>query len=308
MRGEKRIPPGSALVASKEALALDHLDDRLRNEFLPGGVVGLDEVEDVVGPDTEHVFVEVADVFDQAVFEQVSVEIFEFGSDGKVLGGDDIAGIEIEAGVDVEAAGVSEQLAEACEDAAFFGVVEILVEDFPEFGGAEREGDGSMGITGEIAGEAVEAEKIGDQNGFAEDAERIGAGEEILFIDVLASAEVAQGHFHEDDGFFALDIRGLGELFGGAFEDVEGGIGNGMEAAALDEDGFFVNDFGPLDGFAFGGEHGGFGEAFLDQEQGHETVVDLGEGGAAELDHVDFDAFPGEVIEERADEGRGGLV
>jgi len=43
-------------------------------------------------------------------------------------------------------------------------------------------------------------------------------------------------------------------------------------------------------------EHGGVGQAVLDQLQGHEAVVDSRKGGTGEADHVDLDARPGEAI------------
>ena len=65
-----------------------------------------------------------------------------------------------------------------------------------------------------------------------------------------------------------------------------------------------VEHLGGLHHLARRGEHRRIGEPLLDKLQAHETVVHLAEGRAGELDHVDLDAFAGEVVHQRADQGR----
>ncbi len=88
----------------------------------------------------------------------------------------------------------------------------------------------------------------------------------------------------------------------GGVEHIQGQMGDGAEAAALDEDRFFVKDLGGLDDLAIGGEHGGAGEPMLDELERHEPVVHLLKAGPGELDHVDLDPLGGQVIHERGDE------
>ena len=71
-----------------------------------------------------------------------------------------------------------------------------------------------------------------------------------------------------------LDGRLLEELRARAVEHVEGELGHGPEAAALDEDRLLVEHLGRLHDLAGGGEHRGVGQALLDELQAHEAVVD----------------------------------
>ena len=122
-------------------------------------------------------------------------------------------------------------------------------------------------------------------------------------IDLTGGSQVLEGHLHEDDEFLTIDCGFLDEKGMGRREHVQRNVGNGAEAAALDEDGLFVEDLGGLDDFAIGGEHGGAGEAVLDELEGHEAIVDLLEAGAGEFNHVDLDALGSEAVDKRCDEG-----
>ena len=104
---------------------------------------------------------------------------------------------------------------------------------------------------------------------------------------------MAQRHFHQHDRDFALEILVPKKLFEGPIEYIERRLGDGPEPAALDQNRFFVKDFGPLRCFALGGEHCGFCEPLLHEPQGHEPVVHAGEGRASKADRVHFDALPG---------------
>ena len=98
------------------------------------------------------------------------------------------------------------------------------------------------------------------------------------------------------------------EFFVRRAEHVDVDVRHGAEAAALDQDRLLVQHFGRLQHFARGGEHGRVAQPQLHQPQAHHAVVDLPEGDARELDHVDFDAPRGEVVQQRLDELVGLVV
>ena len=80
------------------------------------------------------------------------------------------------------------------------------------------------------------------------------------------------------------------------------------EAAALDQDRLFVQHFGGLQHFARGRKHRRAAQAQLHQPQAHHAVIDVPEGDARELDHVDFDAPRAQVVEQRLDELFGFVI
>ena len=129
--------------------------------------------------------------------------------------------------------------------------------------------DGFVGLAREIIDEAMVAEKIGDQHRLAKRAERVHAVEKILVVNRVADLQLAQRHLEHDDGRIVLQEFILHELFARAFKHVEHGIGERAETAAFEQHGFFPKQFAGDDGFAIGGEHGGFGEPLLDELQCH---------------------------------------
>ncbi len=50
------------------------------------------------------------------------------------------------------------------------------------------------------------------------------------------------------------------------------------------------------------GEHGSIGQSLLDELQAEQAIVDAGEPGPGDLDHVDLDAFARQVFQERSDQ------
>src|SRR6266853_2985930 len=132
----------------------------------------------------------------------------------------------------------------------------------------------------------MEPAEVRHENGFAQGTQQFGAVQEIFFFDDIAGGEMAEGHFHEHDWSFAFDVRLADELLESALEDIERCFGYWPKASAQYESGFFVQDFGPLNGFALGGEHCGFGQAAADELQRHEAVVHFGKGWAGKADHV----------------------
>lgn len=133
---------------------------------------------------------------------------------------------------------------------------------------------------------------------------------------------MAQGHFHEHHGRFALHLRLALELFLGALKHAEHHVRDGPKAAALDEHGLLVKHFTGNHRLADGGEHRGIGQVLFDQLQTHQPVVHAGETRPGEVDHVHlkarlacgislpahvFSRHPipqakGEIVHERADQ------
>ncbi len=103
----------------------------------------------------------------------------------------------------------------------------------------------------------------------------------------------------------ARDLRLGAELIERLFQEVPRQQIDRTKTAALDENGTLVKDLGRLDDFTRRREHGRVGERVLDKPEAHQAVVDVGEGGSRELDHVDFDAIAGQVVQERGNEGLG---
>jgi hypothetical protein len=69
------------------------------------------------------------------------------------------------------------------------------------------------------------------------------------------------------------------------------------ERAAFDQDRLFVQDLGRLQDLAGRGEHGGVGQAGVDQFQAHQTVVDIGERRAGEVDHIHLDPLDRKAVQ-----------
>ena len=117
--------------------------------------------------------------------------------------------------------------------------------------------------------------------------------------------EIVHGELHEFDPWGVRGGELLAEFDGGAGEHVGVDERGRVEATAEDEDGFFVEPFADLHDLAFCGEEGGVGEAAFDELEGDLAVVDLGEVGAVEFEHVDLDRawaeFFGEGFDERAE-------
>ena len=70
--------------------------------------------------------------------------------------------------------------------------------------------------------------------------DQVSAREEVAFVDLTVLGEVVHGDLHQLDHFVWIDIFIGTELAGGAFEDVDIGVGDRVEATALDEDGAFA--------------------------------------------------------------------
>ena len=116
--------------------------------------------------------------------------------------------------------------------------------------------------------------------------------------DVGAGVQAAQRHLGQDHRLLVAHFGFLDELLARALEQIERELGGGPEASPLHQDRLSVEHFGGLHDVARRGEHGGVGQPALHQLQGHEPVIDPGEGRAGEPDHVDLDALPGEIVDQ----------
>lgn len=183
-----------------------------------------------------------------------------------------------------------EEAAEVFEDTAREVVVPFFLEEAFEDIEAEDEADGFLGVAAEVGTEAVEGAEARDEDAFAEFLEGGGAAQKVLvghFAD--GGEEVIDGELHEFDpwGFGRAELAS--EFGRCAGEHVRVDEGGWVEAAAEDEDWFFVEAFTDLHDFAFCGEESGVGEAALDELKGDFAVIDGGEVRAVEFEHVDFD-------------------
>ena len=80
--------------------------------MFPGGVAGGDLVEYVGGADAQEICVRVWQTLDEAVFDQVRVDVPQVGRGAIVIHRDDLARLEIEAGIHIKPRGIFEQLRE----------------------------------------------------------------------------------------------------------------------------------------------------------------------------------------------------
>lgn len=242
-------------------------------------------------------------LFDAAAVDEILVEVAEFVGDAEVVDGGEFFVSVFLKRVDVELDVVFEEAAKGLQDAAFELGVVFFVEEFAERADAHADADHFGGVAGDVGGEAVVLEVVGDEDGHSRGDEHVGAGKKVGVVDFTSiSHQVLHGDFHDLEGGVGVDIGFLTEAFMGATHDVDVGVADRAEGAALDEDGFLAEDFGGLENFALGPEHGGRGEAHLNEFQGHQAVVDVAEFDAREFDHVDFDTFGGEVIEKGFEE------
>ena len=99
----------------------------------------------------------------------------------------------------------------------------------------------------------------------------------------------------------------LEESFG-AIQHVVCHMGDRTEAAALDENGSFVERVRGLHDLAVGAEQCGAGQLLHDELEAHDAVVHIGERRPRETDHIHFNAAGLQVIKQRANEPSGVLV
>ena len=103
--------------------------------------------------------------------------------------------------------------------------------------------------------------------------------------------------------------RSRANVLAGAAEHVDVDVADRAEAAALDQDRLLVEHLGRLQHLPVGRSNiAAPRQAQLHQPQAHQAVVDLAEGDARELDHVDLDAPGGQVVEQRLDQLLGLVV
>src|ERR1051326_80819 len=135
-----------AFAKTKQSILFNDFCDFWRDQFLPGVVSGLNFRQHVAAANRQQFFVVLLDRLNETVFQQVPIQMPELRSHLKILGGNDLAGLEIETGIDVKPSRVLEKLAQAAEQPALAIVVKAFVEDFCQFGRAYRETQRLFGI------------------------------------------------------------------------------------------------------------------------------------------------------------------
>ena len=163
-------------------------------------------------------------------------------------------------------------------------------------------------VAGQVGRQPVVLEVVGDEHRLAAGGQHVGPGQKIAQVDVaVRSARRSACRLciviSISDTTGSLCDSGLArELFVRRAKHVDVDVRHRAEAAALDQDRLLVEHFGGLQHFARGRKHRRAAQAQLHQPQAHHAVVDVAERDARELDHVDFDAPRGEVVEQRLDE------
>src|SRR2546430_9260321 len=99
--------------------------------------------------------------------------MFELRCDGKVFDGSNLPGFEIEAGINIEASRIFEELAETAQHSAFTLVVKAFIEYLGQLRGADGQTDGTISIAGQIPCQTMEPAGILDQHGPTQIGERI---------------------------------------------------------------------------------------------------------------------------------------
>src|ERR1051326_511975 len=150
----------------------------------------------------------------------------------------------------------------------------------------------------------MKAPEIGDEHGLSEGAQGVGAMKEVLLFAGLRGGG-SESHFHQDDWFFALEIRLLDKPFEGALEHIDGSARDGSKTAALNEHRFVVQNLRPLDRFATSSKHRGFRQSLLNQVQRHQAIIHSFKSRPGKANHIHLDTLPGEIIQERTNQHLG---
>ncbi len=90
---------------AEEPLSFYDFGDGSRDEFFPGSIAGFDLIQHVTGADPQKICVHIGKTLYQPVFDQVRVKMPQVGRDAIVFHRDDLAGLEIKAGINVSWSG-----------------------------------------------------------------------------------------------------------------------------------------------------------------------------------------------------------
>ena len=129
--------------------------------------------------------------------------------------------------------------------------------------------------------------------------QHVGARQKIRQVDLPGRQQVSHGDFHQLDDLTAIDLQLRGKALAGAVDHVDVDLGDRAKTSPLDQDRPLPQHLGGLQHFAGRSEHGRAAQAQLHQLEAHHAIIDVAEFDARELDHVDFDALRGEVVEQR---------
>src|ERR1700722_19629464 len=135
------------------------------------------------------------------------------------------------------------------------------------------EPDEAVSIAGQVLGQLVVGDEPRDENVKTKRPEDFRPGEKILVTQTVVRAEAPQRHLGEHDGLLSFNAWLLQKLIERACEEIERELSRGPEAAALDQDWFFVKDLGRLHDLTVGREHRGVCQSALHQLEAQQTIV-----------------------------------
>src|SRR6185437_6541820 len=205
--------------------------------------------------------------------------------------------------VDVNFQIVLKQTPEVLENAARQSGIIFFVKQLVNTRHTHDDADAFTRPPGEVRGQPIIFEVMGDDHGHPTRGQHLRACEKIAAVNVFAAGEqIAHGQFHQGQDWFVRHRGFLFKLNQSALEHIEVDVGDRTKTAALDQHSFVMQHVGRLQHLAVRTKHGGAAQSDLHELERHDAVVHVAKLDSAELKHVDLEATRGEVIEQRFDE------
>lgn len=261
-----------------------------------------DSFEDFTGENIETVRIVVFQLFDIPGVDEVTIEFLQVLGDPEIIDGEQffLAGIIV--GIDIEFEVVFKEAAKGLQNAAFEVLIVFFLKELSQGEGSHANADLFLGVARQVGGQSVVFKVIGNEDGVPRGLEEFCPGQEILVIDFTGCHQVIHGDFHEFENFLFLHSFFFCKALARGPKNVRIGMADRPEAPAFNKDVLLIKRLGRLDDLSVGPEHGGIAQSLLDQLQAHQTVVDVPEFNSREFDHIDFDSFGAQVIEQRFDQ------
>src|SRR5205809_4236068 len=140
--------------------------------------------------------------------------------------------------IDVDFQVVLKEAAEVLKNAAWQIDIIFFVEQFKNTRHTHDDADALARTPGEVGGQLIVSEVIGDEHGHAARGEDVGAREEIATVYLRAAGQqIAHGQFHESEDGLARDRGVFFKLRQGGLQHVEVDVRDRTKTAALDQHG-----------------------------------------------------------------------